>query len=206
MKVPVKNLANDVVKEIDLPEEVFGAPYKEHLIHTVVEALRAARRAGTHNTKQRRGEVRGSTRKPWRQKGTGRARAGSVRSPLWQGGSVTHGPKPRSYEKRVSAGEKKSALRSALAQKLREDGILVLEDLELETHKTAALAESLAELGLDDEKTLIVERRGNDNLELAARNNPQVKTVDALAVNVYDVIDRRVVFTEEALDRLLEVL
>lgn len=205
MKVSVKNLGNDVVKEIDLPEEVFETPYKEHLIHTAVEAHRAAIRSGSHNTK-RRGEVRGSTRKPWRQKGTGRARAGSIRSPLWQGGGVTHGPKPRSYEKRVSAGEKKSALRSALAQKLREDGILILEDLELETHKTAALAESLAGLGVAEEKLLIVDRHGNENLELAARNNPRLKTVDALAVNVYDVIDRRLIFTEAALDRLLEVL
>lgn len=205
MKVPVKNLANDVVKEIDLPEEVFETPYKEHLIHTAVEAHRAAIRSGSHNTK-RRGEVRGSTRKPWRQKGTGRARAGSIRSPLWQGGGVTHGPKPRSYEKRVSAGEKKSALRSALAQKLREDGILILEDLELETHKTAALAESLAGLGVADEKLLIVDRHDNENLELAARNIPRLKAVDALAVNVYDVIDRRLIFTEAALDRLLEVL
>lgn len=204
MKVSVKNLENKVVKEIDLPEEIFGYPYKEHLIHVVVEAYRAAQRAGTHKTK-RRGEVRGSNRKPWRQKGTGRARAGEIRSPLWRTGGITHGPQPRSYEKRVSVGEKKSALKSVLAQKLRDEEIVVLENLELDTHKTKDLAVKLAGLGVEG-KTLVVDRQDNRNLGLAARNNPSLKAVDALGVNVYDVIGRRVLVTEEALGRLLEVL
>jgi len=204
MKVSVKNLDNEVVKEIDLPEEVFGYPYNEHLIHVVVEAYRAGQRAGTHKTK-RRGEVSGSNRKPWRQKGTGRARAGEIRSPLWRSGGVAHGPQPRSYEKRVSVGEKKSALKSALAQKLRNEELVVLESFELDTHKTGDLARKLAALGVEG-KALVVDRQDNRNLGFAARNNPRLKTVDALGVNVYDVIGRRVLVSEEALGRLLEVL
>ena len=204
MKIAVKNLDNEKVKEIDLPEEIFDYPYKEHLIHVVVEAYRAARRAGTHKTK-RRGEVRGSNRKPWRQKGTGRARAGEIRSPLWRSGGITHGPQPRSYEKRVSVGEKKSALKSVLAQKLRDEEIVVVENFELDDHKTGVLARKLAGLGVDG-KALVVDRNDNRNLGLAVRNNPRLKTVDAMAVNVYDVIGRRLLVSEEALGRLLEVL
>ena len=108
MKIGVKNLQNQVVKEIDLPEEIFGYPFKQHVVHVVVEAYRAEQRRGTHATK-RRGEVSGSNKKPFRQKGTGRARAGETRSPLWRKGGTVHGPQPRSYDKDVTVGEKKSA-------------------------------------------------------------------------------------------------
>ena len=205
MKVTVKNLKNRKVREIDLPETVFGYPYKEHLIHLAVESYRAAQRRGTHKTKGR-SEVSGSGRKPWRQKGTGRARAGTASSPLWRTGGVVHGPQPRSYKKRLSVGERKNALRSALSRKLADEGVLVIDSLDLESHKTAELARSLGRLGADG-KVLLVDRFDNDNLSLAARNNPKLKTVDALAVNVYDVVDRQhLVFSEEALGRLVEVL
>ena len=205
MKVTVKNLENRKVREMDLPEEVFAYPYKEHLIYLAVEAFRAAQRRGTHKTKTR-GEVAGSGRKPWRQKGTGRARAGSFRSPLWRTGGVTHGPQPRSYRKKLSVGERKNALKSALSRKLADEGLMVVDSLDLENHKTAELARSLGKLGADG-KVLLVDRFDNDNLTLAARNNPRLKTVDALAVNVYDVVDRtHLVFSEAALGRLAEVL
>ena len=205
MKVPVRNLQNKQVKEIDLDESIFGAPYREHLIYLAVEAIRAARRSGTHKVKGR-AEVSGSGRKPWRQKGTGRARAGSVRSPLWRKGGTVHGPQPRSYEKKLSAREKRNALRSALSRKLQSDGIVVLESLELESHKTADLARALEGLGLEG-KTLLVDQWDNEPLQLAARNNPRVKTVDALGLNVYDVVDRtHVVLSERSLGRLTEVL
>lgn len=204
MKISVKNFDNKVVKEIDLPEEIFGYPYKEHLVHVVIEAYRAAQRSGSASTKGR-GEVRGSTRKPWRQKGTGRARVGQIRSPLWRSGGITHGPKPRSYEKRISVGEKKSALKSVLAQKLRDEEIIVVENFDLDSHKTGSLAKKLAALGVDG-KTLVVDRNDNENLGRAARNNPRLKTVDALGVNVYDVVGRRVLLSEQALEKLLEVL
>ncbi len=205
MKIAVKSLKNKKVKEIDLPEKVFAYPYKEHLIHAVIAAWRAAQRQGTHHTKTR-GEVAGSGRKPWRQKGTGRARVGSIRSPLWRTGGVIHGPRSRSHATGVSAREKRNALKSALSRKLAENGILVLDSLELESHKTAELARLLAGLGIS-EKVLLVDEHDNQRLQLAARNNPWLKTVDAMALNVYDVVDRpHLVVSERALGRMVEVL
>jgi large subunit ribosomal protein L4 len=205
MKITVKNLANEDVKEIEVPEEIFSYPMKEHLVHTAVRAVLAAARRGTHKTKTR-AEVAGTGRKLWRQKGTGRARMGAVRSPLWRKGGTVHGPQPRSYKMKLSAREKRNALKSALAQKLADSGILVLESLELESHKTKALRSCLLGLGVE-RKALLVDSRDNDRLTLAARNNPLLKTVDALGVNVYDVVDRdHVVLSETALERLVEVL
>lgn len=205
MKIQVKNLSNENVREIEVPEAVFDYPFKEHLIHIVVEALRAAERSGTHAAKNRK-DVRGGGRKPWRQKGTGRARAGSTRSPIWRGGGTVHGPVTRSHDKAVSPREKKNALRSALSRKLSEEGIVVLDSLELENHKTRELANHLSGLGLSG-KTLIVDSQDNQKLRRAARNHPKLKTVDALGVNVYDVVDRtHVVFSTQALERLVEVL
>jgi large subunit ribosomal protein L4 len=205
MKVTIKNLSNKPVRDLDVPDEVFAYPYNEHLIHLVVEAIRAAQRRGTHKTKNRK-DVSGGGKKPWRQKGTGRARVGSNRSPLWRTGGTVHGPQPRSYEKKVTAREKKNALKSALSRALAEERIVVLETWDLEDHKTQKLTAHLGGLGVAG-KALLVDRHGNRNLELAARNNPAVKTVDALGVNVYDVVDRPwVVFSEQALTRLVEVL
>ena len=167
--------------------------------------MRAAARRGTHKTKNRK-DVRGGGKKPWRQKGTGRARSGSTRSPLWRSGGTVHGPQPRSYEKKMTAREKKNALKSALSRKLAEERLVVLDSLDLESHKTRQLAGQLGGLGIDG-KALLVDRHDNRNLELSARNNPGLKTVDALGVNVYDVVDRPfVVFSEQALNRLVEVL
>lgn len=205
MKITVKNLKNEDVGEIEVPEAVFDYPYKEHLIHTVVRAIQAAKRAGTHKTKVR-SEVAGSGRKLWKQKGTGRARMGSIRSPLWRKGGTVHGPQPRSYELGVSVGEKKSALKSALSRKLADGEIVVLESMELETHKTQALERQVTGLGAE-RKALLVDSRENDNLLKAVKNNPRLKTVDALGVNVYDIVDRDcVVLSRPALETLVEVL
>lgn len=205
MKVQVKSLKNKKVKELDLPEGIFSFPYNEHLIHQAVRAHLAAQRSGTHKVKTRR-EVRATTRKPYRQKGTGRSRAGSFASPLRRGGGVTHGPQVRSHALDLTPREKRNALKSALSRKVADEGFIVVDKLELDSHKTAELASTLAGLGIDG-KALLVDRYDNDNLELASRNNPALKTVDALAVSVYDVVDRgTVVCTEEALGRLVEVL
>ncbi len=205
MKIAVKNLENKKVREIELPDEVFGYPYKEHLIHSAVISYLAANRSGTHKTKTRK-EVSGSGRKPWRQKGTGRARIGSIRSPLWRGGGTVHGPQNRSHADKLSPREKRNALKSALSRKLKDEEILVVDRLEIDTHKTKDLAGKLAGLGVSG-RALLVDLHGNDNLTVAARNNPLVKTVDALAVNVYDVVDRaHIVVSEEALNRIVEVL
>jgi len=205
MKIPVKNLKNEDIGEIEMPDEVFAYPYKEHLIHTAVRAYLAAQRRGTHKTKTR-DEVAGSGRKLWRQKGTGRARMGSVRSPLWRKGGTVHGPKPRSYEMGLSVREKKNALKSALARKLADAQIMVVRDFQLDSHRTKVLAEQITGLGAE-RKVLLVDSCNNENLLRASRNHPQFKTVDALAVNVYDVVDRdHVLFSEAALTTLMEVL
>ncbi len=205
MKIPVKNLKNQEAGEIELPEEVFEYPFKEHLIHTVVRANQAAKRSGSHKTKAR-SEVAGSGRKLWRQKGTGRSRVGDARSPTRRGGGISHGPQPRSYTMRISVREKKNALKSALSRKLSDAEILILEDMDLENHKTQALAQDLAGLGIE-RKALLVDSRDNANLQRAARNNPRLKMVDALGVNVYDVVDRdHIVLTRAAVSTLVEVL
>jgi large subunit ribosomal protein L4 len=205
MKVAVKTLNNKKVRDLELPEEVFGYPFKEHLVHSAVVSYLAAQRQGTHKTKGR-SEVRGGGRKPWRQKGTGRARVGSLRSPTRRGGGTVHGPQPRDYANKLSAREKRNALKSVLSRKLQEEGILVVDALELDSHKTGDLARSLAGLGVSG-RALLVDRHDNSKLVLASRNNPELKTVDVMAVNVYDVVDRsHVVITEDAIGRLVEVL
>lgn len=204
-ELAVRSLDNEAVGKVDLPEEVFAYPYKEHLIHLAVVAVRAARRAGTRKVKGRH-EVRGSGVKPHRQKGTGRARAGSRRSPLRRGGGVVHGPRPRSHRNKLSRNEKRNALKSALSRKLLEERIVVIDSLELDSHKTGAFAARLEGLGIDG-KALIVDDHGNRNLMLASRNHPQLKAVDAMGVNVYDVVDRGyVLFSENAIGRLSAVL
>lgn len=205
MKVAVKNLKNKKVKDLEVPETIFGYPYKEHLVHSAVVAYLAAQRQGTHKTKGR-SEVRGGGRKLWRQKGTGRARVGSLRSPVWRGGGVIHGPQPRSHANKLSAREKRNALKAALSRKLQEEGILIVDGLELESHKTGEFAAQLARLGISG-RALLVDSQENGKLTLAVRNNPKLKSVDALAVSVYDVVDRpHVVITEQAIGRLVEVL
>lgn len=204
MKIAVKNFRNETVREIELPEEIFGYPFKEHLIHTAVKAYLAGIRAGTHKTKVR-SEVSGAGRKLWKQKGTGRARVGSLRTPLWRKGGTVHGPVPRSYETALSVREKKNALKSALARKVANEELVIVDSLALRDHKCKALAASMATLGIG--KALLVDSRENENLALASRNNPRLKAVDALAVNVYDVVGRRhLVVSEAALQTLVEVL
>lgn len=205
MKIAVRNFDNKTVKELDLPEEIFSYPYKQHLIHTAVQAYLAGQRAGTHKTKTR-SEVSGAGKKLWKQKGTGRARVGSIRSPLWRKGGTVHGPVPRDYSKDLSAGEKKNALKSALARKAKEEKLIVLDSFAVKSHRTKELAGILEKIGVDG-KALLVDSRENENLSLASRNHPALKTVDALAVNVYDVVDRPfIVLSEQALGRLVEVL
>lgn len=205
MKIAVKNLDNQQVREIEVPEAVFGYPYKEHLIHEAVVAYLAGLRRGTHKTKTR-AEVSGSGKKLWRQKGTGRARTGDIRNPKWRKGGIVHGPVPHGHGKDLSKREKKNALKSALSQKAADQAILVLDSLDLSSHRTRELLKRLRGLGIDG-KALLVDSIENHNLTLAARNEKSLKTVDALAVNVYDVVDRPfLVVSEGALNRLVEVL
>lgn len=205
MKLAVVNFEREQLREIEVPGSVFEYPYNEHLIHGAVQAYLAGLRRGTHKTKTR-AEVSGSGKKLWRQKGTGRARTGDLRNPKWRKGGVVWGPVPRSYEKGLSPREKRNALKSALSRKAAELRIVVLDSLDIDSHKTRDLVRRLAGLGIEG-KALLVDSRDNHNLALAARNNRAVKTVDALAVNVYDVVDRPyLVLSEGALGRLVEVL
>ncbi|MFQ5524950.1 MAG: 50S ribosomal protein L4 [Thermoanaerobaculia bacterium] len=205
MKIKVQSLSKKRSRSIEVPDEVFAYPYKEHLIHTAVRANMAAARSGSAKTKER-SEIRASNRKPWRQKGTGRARSGRASSPIWRGGGTAHGPRPRDYSMKLSTKEKRNAMKSALSEKLREQGLIVLENLDLETHKTAELAKQLAGLGIEG-KALLVDDYFNTNLGLAARNNPELTAVDAMHVTVYDIVDKdTVIVSQKALDRLVEVL
>jgi large subunit ribosomal protein L4 len=191
---------NEVVGEISLPGEVFAGPVRRHLLYEAVRMQQANRRAGTSATKTR-AFVRGGGKKPWRQKGTGRARAGSIRSPLWRGGAIVFGPQPRDYGYRIPATARKAALRSALASKAREGKVLVLDKIALEAPKTKLLAKLMADLNV--QSALIVVPQRDDSLERAARNLPLVKVLRAEGANVYDLLRYdRLIVTPDAVQAL----
>jgi large subunit ribosomal protein L4 len=205
-EIAVQNWKKKKLRTLELNEAVFDYPLKQHLIYEAVLAYQAAGRSGTHKTKNRI-EVSGGTRKLWRQKGTGRARMGDNRSPLWRHGGTIHGPQPRDYSWRLPKKMRRNALRSILAQKLRDGELICLESLELKSHKTKALEDAISDgLGLESQ-TLLVPIDDEDNLTLAARNNPRLKVIRALGLNVVDLLQSdHVVFSETALKRLNEVL
>jgi len=203
--LPVWNWKRERVGEVDLPSEVFDYPYRRHLVWQVVKAYLASRRRGTHKTKTR-SEVSGSGKKPFKQKGTGRARQGGGRPPIHRHGGTAHGPVPRSYAERLSVGEKKNALKAALSQRLREERLLVVESLDPGGRRTRDLKAAVGGLGIEG-KALFVDSRGNENMELASRNVSEWKLVDALAVNVYDVMSHgTVVVSQDALSRVVATL
>lgn len=204
MVVDVYNLKREKVGEIELADAVFNAVVKQHLMHEVVRAQRAAKRSGTACVKERNA-VSGGGRKPFRQKGTGRARQGSSRSPNHVGGGVIHGPRPRSYAFRPPRNVRRGALRSALSLRAKEEKILVLEDFELEEIGTKRLAEILS--GLEIEGGLLVDRVGNEKLKLSARNLAHHSFLPPEGVNVYDVLRHdQIVMTRDAAMSLGEAL
>jgi len=203
-KIQVLDQSGKRVSEMNAPKEVFSYPVKEHLLYEAVVSFRANQRQGTASTKTR-AEVKGGGRKPWRQKGTGRARAGSIRSPIWRKGGVTFGPKPRSYYYSLPKKAKRNALKSVLSMKLAEKQLLILKTLELKEPKTKDGAKLLETLKLDS--ALIVDDHQNKNLFLSLRNIPKVKAVDYNLVNVYDVLNHKwLVFTQKAFESLMEKL
>lgn len=183
--VDILNLDGKKVGSLDLSDAIFAAPVKEHLLWEVVVAQRAARRAGTASTKGR-GEVRGSTRKLFRQKGTGRARSGSIRASVYVGGGQVFGPKPRSYAKRVPKKVRRGALISALSLRLAESKLIVVEDFQLPEIKTKRVAGILA--GLGAERSLIVDEAENIHLAKSVRNLADSKHIVPEGLNVYDVL------------------
>lgn len=182
----VKNTKGKKVGSIDLSDAVYAAEVKEHLLWEVVRAQRAGWRAGTAKTKGR-SEVRGGGRKPFRQKGTGRARQGTIRSPLHVGGGTVFGPQPRNYSIPVPKKVRRGALRSAVSLRLREDQLIVLDELTLAEIKTGGLVEILGKL--DAPRALIVESTDNRNVSLSARNLAKCKVLPVQGVNVYDVLN-----------------
>ncbi|WP_022660813.1 50S ribosomal protein L4 [Paucidesulfovibrio longus] len=184
-KVNVYDQNNMEVGSIELAPEVFEVEVKPEILHLVVRAFRAAGRAGTHATKNR-ALKRGGGRKPWRQKGTGRARAGSTRSPLWRAGGITFGPQPRSYDFKVNKKIRSLALKMALSSRLSEEGLKVINKIDLPEIKTKGFVKVATGLGL--EKALIVAKDADTNLVLSARNLPGIKVVEADKLNVYDVL------------------
>lgn len=198
--VPVVTQTKQPAGDITLPAGTFDGPVRKHLLYEVVNMQRANRRAGTHATKTR-GEVSGGGKKPWRQKGTGRARAGSTRSPIWTGGAIIFGPQPRDYSYRLPASARRSALRSALAMRLRENALTVVDKIEIADGKTKSVLAMLGALGL--EKVLIIVEAANPLLERAARNLPTVKVLRAEGANVYDILRYpHLVVTQAAVEAL----
>jgi large subunit ribosomal protein L4 len=204
-KLPVINMEGKEVKDVVLPDEVFGAAVKEHLIQEAVLAFRAAGRSGTHATKNR-SDVRGGGKKPWRQKKTGRSRHGSIRSPLWRGGGTVFGPQPRDYAFPFPRKKRQGALRSALSAKVKDGKLVVVESLLLPQPKTQELARLILGLGVKG-SALLVDEPGNRHLELSARNLPKVKATLSTALNIVDLLSfDTIVLTEAAAGRVAEVL
>jgi len=200
--VEVKNIKNEKVGEIELNDQIFNLEVKGYLLHDVVRMQRAARRAGTACTKTR-SEVRGSSAKPWRQKGTGRARAGSRRSPIWRGGGVAFGPKPRDYSFKLNRKVKKQAVAMAMSARLQEGNLVVLDDFTMDQIKTKDFISVMNTLALDT--ALIVIDESNENLTKSSRNVNGFKVLNPEGLNVYDILlHKNLVLLQPALTSLEE--
>ena len=205
LKVAVYNQEGKQVKDTELNELVFGIELNNQAIFDMVLLQRASWRQGTHKVKNRT-EVRGGGRKPWRQKGTGRARQGSIRAPQWRGGGVVFGPTPRSYTFKLNRKVRQLALKSALSQKVIDNEMTVLDTITLNAPKTKDMIKVLENLEAN-RKTLIVMDEVNENVTLSARNIPGVKVIDSKGLNVYDILDcTKLVITEGAIKAVEEVL
>ena len=202
--IDVVNLNGEKVGSLELADEVFGA-VNEDLLWEAVKHYRAGLRAGTHSTKTR-GLVSGAGKKLWKQKGTGRARVGSVRSPLWRHGGTVHGPRPRSYDYAFPKKARRSALRNALSAKLAAGQLLVVENWTVDSHKTKALAATLNKIGVSG-SALLVGTEVSEKIVLAAGNNTKLQAVESLGVNVYDLQKYdQVVFSKDAILARQEVV
>ncbi len=203
-KVAVLNMTGAQVGEVELNDSIFAVEIKEHLVHQAVVAYLANKRQGTQSAKTR-AEVRGGGRKPWKQKGTGRARQGSIRSVQWVGGGVAFAPKPRDYSIKMNVKERKSALKSALTSRVNEAKFIVLDSLELPEVKTKAMVNVVKALNLN--KALIVtEGEASKNVMLSARNIQGIKTAAVNNINVFDILKYDTfVVTKDALNKIEEV-
>lgn len=209
--VKVRNLKNKEVGEVELSDAVFGVEYNESLVHAAVRNYLANRRQGTSATKTR-GNVSGSGKKLWKQKGTGRARIASLRSPLWKGGGNVHGPQPRDWSYQLPKKMRRGALRSALSERLREGNLIIFEDFSIESAKTKDFVGTISGLKLSDDskkatKTLIVDSLDNENLIRSSRNVQKTKVTNSYGLNVYDLLyHEKLLISKSAIEELSKML
>src|SRR6267378_1525095 len=203
--VKIMDLTNSEVGEIELADAVFGVALNEPLIHEAVRSFLANRRAGTSATKTR-GDVSGSGRKLWKQKGTGRARIASLRSPLWKGGGNAHGPQPRDWSYNLPKKMRKHAMCSAISERLREGNLIIVDEWKFDQAKTKEFVNTLGSLKLSG-RTLIVDSLKNTKLMLASRNVQTVKVVNSYGVNIYDLVNhQKLVLTPKSVEELTDIL
>lgn len=201
--VALYNISGEQIGELALKDEIFGVEVHESVLHDAVVMQLASRRLGTHDTKTR-SEVSGGGRKPWRQKGTGRARHGTIRSPIWRGGGIVFGPHPRDYGYSLPKKVRRLALKSALSVKVNAGDILVLDELKLDQPKTRDMARILSNLKVDD--ALLVTADKDESVEKSARNIPNIKPLIATGLNVYDILAyNKLVMTRDAVAKVEEV-
>ena len=203
--VAVYDMTNNKVGDIELSEEIFGVEINEGLVHQAVVMQLASRRLGTHSTKTR-GDVRGGGKKPWRQKGTGRARAGSRRSPLWRGGGTIFGPHPRDYSFSMPRKQRRLALKCVLTDKVKEGNLIVLDALNFDEPKTKKFVELQKTFGVDTCKSLFITAELIDNVTRSSNNLQNAKAIAALQLNVYDILNSEKLFlTKDAVAKIEEV-
>jgi len=196
----VKNSKNEKVGDVELPDSIFGIEVKPYIIHDIVKMQLANRRAGTACTKTR-AEVSGSNAKPWRQKGTGRARAGQKRSPLWRGGGTTFGPKPRDYSYTLPRKVRKLGLCMALSSRFAEENLLVVDNFQMDRIKTSDFVEIMKNFDFDN--ALIVTAVSNENLEKSSRNVYGFKVMHSGGLNVYDILlHKKIILTKDSIGQL----
>ncbi len=205
MELAIVDTKNKKVGSLEVSEDVFGVDVNEHILHEVVVMQLANKRRGTASTKIR-DEVRGGGKKPWKQKGTGRARAGSSRSPIWRGGGVSFGPKPRDYSYKVPKKVRKIALKSALSYKVKNNDIVVLDKFESQFSKTKEVALLLKDLKILNKALFLIEQE-NKNLQLAARNLPNARVLNLAGLNVYDLLySSKLILTQSTISKIEERL
>ncbi|MFL2640431.1 MAG: 50S ribosomal protein L4 [Dehalococcoidia bacterium] len=204
MKTDVKNISGEVISQVELDGLLFDVEMNEPLVHQALVRQRANARTGTHSTKTR-AEVRGGGRKPWRQKGTGRARAGSIRSPIWRHGGVAFGPKPRSYRQDMPIRMRRQALRCVLSEKLREGSFLIIDELSVQAPKSKELRQIIDSLGVTG-STLLVGNPFSEGVILSARNLEGVKTLTASYLNIGDLLKyKNLIMTVDAVKKAEEL-
>lgn len=204
-KVAVYDIANKQVGDIELDENIFGVEMNEPLLHQAVVMQLASQRLGTHSTKTR-GFVRGGGRKPWKQKGTGRARSGSTRSPIWVGGGTVFGPHPRSYAFSMPKKQRRLAIKCALSDKVQSGDFLVIDNLDFGAPKTKNVVNMLKAFQID-KKALFIVCEEAENVEKSSRNIPGIKAIKNTGLNVYDILNHDKLFiSKEAIKRIEEVL